>query len=97
MTATGQDEILKSELRMAGLRHFALACTYGHRAQRIELVIQAGTVAWNVMVRIATISVAVCVYVYAGITWDLTREAILSYPILSCPYMIVFAYLQCMI
>ena len=59
LSATGQDETLKSELRMAGLRHFALACTYGHRAQRIELVIQAGTVAWNVMVRMLRFCVCV--------------------------------------
>ena len=45
----GQDESLKRELRLASLRHFALACTYGVRAQRVELVIEAATTGWNVI------------------------------------------------
>lgn len=45
----GQDEILKRELRVASLRHYALACTYGTRAQRVELIIEAASNGWNVM------------------------------------------------
>jgi hypothetical protein len=46
----GQDKSLQSALRLASLRHFALACSYGLKAQRAELVIQAAIAAWNVAV-----------------------------------------------
>lgn len=46
----GQDKSLQSALRLASLRHFALACSYGLKAQRAELVVQAAIAAWNVAV-----------------------------------------------
>ena len=45
----------QSELRLAALRHFTLGCEYGSRAQRVELVVDAATAAWNVVVDLAQV------------------------------------------
>ena len=43
----GQDEVLQSELRLVAMQHFQLACDYGLKAAREELVVEAAVNAWN--------------------------------------------------
>jgi hypothetical protein len=49
---TGQDKALQLELRLAALRHLALACQYGQTAQVPTLTIEAALDAWNVSLEI---------------------------------------------
>jgi hypothetical protein len=53
----GQDDTLQNELRLASMRHFTLACNYGQRAEKADLIIAAATDAWNISKNLVDVDV----------------------------------------
>lgn len=44
----GQEKELQNELRLAALRHFTLACQFGERSEKEDLIVAAAGNAWNI-------------------------------------------------